>query len=253
MWPVHLTLLCLGILHFLSVTNGSRIVGGQFAEKNQFPHQVALLKDGRLYCGGSVLTETWVVTAAHCLKDGNNVYPPKRFEVLAGVLEHKDQSGGQLLKAKKLIPHEGYGNFFNDIGLVQTDRKFVFGENVQPIPLRKSPLPGGTEMVISGWGRTGFNDELSDRLQYTKMRSIPLKQCTEEIGITYPGIICVVATEEGSHGPCSGDSGGPAVVNNELVGVANFARIGCGVNPDGYANVPNFVDWIENHLDKNDY
>lgn len=182
---------------------GSRIVGGQFAEKNQFPYQVALLKDGRLYCGGSVLSKTWVVTAAHCLMNGKDPYPAERFEVLAGVLEHQDHDGGQRLKAKKLYPHEGYGNFFNDIGLVETNGQFVFGDNVQPITLRRTPLPDGTEMVISGWGRTGTNEELSDRLRFTKMNSIPLKQCTDEIGITFHGIICVVATETGSHGPCN--------------------------------------------------
>ncbi|XP_029730064.2 serine protease SP24D-like [Aedes albopictus] len=245
---IGLLLLC--ILSLQSLTNASRIVGGNFAEKNQFPHQVALLKDGRLYCGGSVVSETWVITAAHCLMDGKNPALAYRFRVLAGVLEHKNQTGGQLLEVRNVYPHEGYGNFFNDIGLVETVVRFVFGSGVQPIPLRRTPLPDGTEMVISGWGRTGYNEELSDRLQYTTMRSIPLKQCTEEIGITYPGIICVVATEAGSHGPCNGDSGGPAVVNNELVGVANFARIGCGVNPEGYANVPFFTEWLNDHMNK---
>ncbi|EAT47187.1 AAEL001674-PA [Aedes aegypti] len=250
MWSAGFALLLLCILSHLSIALPSRIVGGSFAEKNQFPHQVALLKDEKLHCGGSVLSETWVVTAAHCLLDGKNPYPAQRIRVLAGVLEHKNQTGGQLLKAKKLYPHEAYGNFFNDIGLVETDGRFVFGDSVQPIPLRRTPLPDGTEMVISGWGRTGYNEALSDRLLFTTMRSIPMKQCTEEIGITYHGIICVVSTEAGDHGPCSGDSGGPAVVNNELVGVANFARIGCGVNPDGYANVTNFLNWLDNHTNK---
>lgn len=40
------------------------------------------------------------------------------------------------------------------------------------------------------------------------------------------------------------------MVNNELVGVADFARVGCGVNPDGYANVTHFVGWLEDHFEK---
>ncbi|XP_053686929.1 serine protease SP24D-like [Sabethes cyaneus] len=229
--------------------DASRIVGGHFAEPNQFPHQVGLLLRGKLYCGGSVIGENWVLTAAHCLFDNGKPYPAQSLTVVAGVLNISDSNNsGQCLAVQNLYPHPGYGNAFDDIGLVETSQKFMFGADVKPISVRKSWLPDETDMVISGWGRSGSGEPTSDRLQYTTVRSIPLQECTDWVGITYHGIICVVASEADEHGPCNGDSGGPAVVNNELVGVANWVYITCGNNPAGYANVTNFLEWIEEHV-----
>lgn len=50
--------------------DANRIVGGSFAEKNQFPHQIAIIFRGRLRCGGSIIKHNWVITAAHCVADG---------------------------------------------------------------------------------------------------------------------------------------------------------------------------------------
>ena len=51
----------------LDLDINSRIVGGDFARQNQFPHQVAVIYKGSLRCGGSIISESWVLTAAHCL------------------------------------------------------------------------------------------------------------------------------------------------------------------------------------------
>lgn len=51
----------------LDLDYNSKIVGGYFANDNQFPHQVAILHKGRLRCGGSIISESWILTAAHCL------------------------------------------------------------------------------------------------------------------------------------------------------------------------------------------
>ena len=45
----------------------SKIVGGLFATENQFPHQIAILHNGVLRCGGSIISASWILTAAHCL------------------------------------------------------------------------------------------------------------------------------------------------------------------------------------------
>lgn len=50
-----------------NLNSSARIVGGDFAEKNQFPHQVAIIYKEKLICGGSILNPFWVVTAAHCM------------------------------------------------------------------------------------------------------------------------------------------------------------------------------------------
>jgi secreted trypsin-like serine protease len=67
-------LLALGVCCFGTDMNiNRRIVGGDFSDKNQFPHQVAILTNGRFYCGGSIISPDWVLTAAHCLADPNGM------------------------------------------------------------------------------------------------------------------------------------------------------------------------------------
>lgn len=50
-----------------------RIVGGDFAKENQFPHQIALYNKGAFRCGGSIINEYWIASAAHCVESGNGV------------------------------------------------------------------------------------------------------------------------------------------------------------------------------------
>lgn len=49
------------------VPEGSRIVGGSVASRNQFPYQVALIINNSGFCGGSIISNAWVLTAAHCV------------------------------------------------------------------------------------------------------------------------------------------------------------------------------------------
>lgn len=84
----------------------SRIVGGYPASPNQFPHQVALLRSGSLTCGGSLITDKWVLTAAHCIYNGNQVISPSLLSVLAGTI-HLNQ-GGVRRNVRRIIPHERY-------------------------------------------------------------------------------------------------------------------------------------------------
>ena len=50
-----------------------RIVGGDYAKENQFPHQIAILYNGGLRCGGSIVNASWIVTAAHCVVEGSGM------------------------------------------------------------------------------------------------------------------------------------------------------------------------------------
>lgn len=66
-----LTLLSISLV--LSNPLEPKIVGGDFAKENQFPHQIALYKNGAFRCGGSIFNEKWIITAAHCVTSGNGV------------------------------------------------------------------------------------------------------------------------------------------------------------------------------------
>uniref|UniRef100_A0A182QB53 Peptidase S1 domain-containing protein n=1 Tax=Anopheles farauti TaxID=69004 RepID=A0A182QB53_9DIPT len=225
----------------LSVPIGNRIVGGQLADDTQMPYQIALFYNGRFRCGGSIIGVRHVLTAAHCLQDGDTVLDPALFDVHVGSADLN--AGGQRYQVRGVYPHEKYGNFQNDIGLLEMKKPFHFDKYVQPIELIDEELPIGTEVVISGYGREGMNMPASTVLLYTTMFVVESELCTE-LG---DGLVCIY--KEGNFGACNGDSGGPAVHEGKLVGVANFVVDTCGgSHPDGYAKVSFYRDWIHQHI-----
>lgn len=119
-----------------------KIVGGQFASDNQFPYQVALIYRGSIRCGGSILTEKFILTAAHCLVERNGL------KILAGT--NKLSNGGITRDVAEQIPHENYGNFMNDIALLKLQEPLTFDDSIKPIELGKEELPTGAQVVISG-------------------------------------------------------------------------------------------------------
>jgi secreted trypsin-like serine protease len=221
------------------------IVGGSFAVKNEFPHQVALILRGSLRCGGSIITEQFVLTAAHCLVNKQYL---NQFEVLAGANNLGDKDG-QRYKIIDEVPHEGYGDHGNtdDIALLIVEKPFIFSESVKPIELQTSELEIGSEIKIIGWGKTSAYGQISQDLKYNTVTVQSNNQCG---GIQYNGLICLGHPKD--NGACNGDSGGSAISQEgKLVGVANFVMVACGTTyPDGYAKVSFYNDWINSNMDK---
>lgn len=156
-----------------------KIVGGQFAAKNQFPHQVAIMYGGGLRCGGSIYNKNWIITAAHCVATD--------LTILAGT--NKLSDGGDARKVIKAIPHEDYGNFMNDISLLRLEKPLTFDKSIQPIELLTEEVPAGGEVIISGWGKTSNFGSPSDRLKFNNLEATSSEECA--MVIDHPGLICL--------------------------------------------------------------
>ncbi|XP_055913324.1 serine protease SP24D-like [Eupeodes corollae] len=245
-------LLCLGLclLHaatHLSAQPISKVVGGKDADIGQFPHQVALFKDGSFTCGGSIISSRYVLTAAHCVVVGNGIetLPGKYFTVRVGSIQRL--AGGKLIPIKNIIVRQSYGNFLDDVALLELATELVFTKNIQKIDLFDQEVPKGQDVVISGWGRIKHGGEIPHRLQYNILTALDAASCNESIGWGKEQILCLAHPKD--NGACNGDSGGPATYQGKLVGVAGFVYGGCGnIYPDGYAKVKYHLEWIQSNM-----
>ncbi|XP_064537209.1 serine protease SP24D-like [Drosophila montana] len=228
-----------------------RIVGGEDATQAQFPHQISLRNGDSHTCGGSIISRNWVLTAAHCVSydDANGelvIQPASRYGIRAG--SNDRFTGGVQVQVVEIIVHEDYGNFLNDVALLRVETPFIYSANIQPIALPTKNTPDDADIIVSGWGRLTQGGDLPRYLQWTTLKSLSLAECESRIQYGYPNILCLL--HEADNGVCNGDSGGPALYDNEVVGIAGFVYGGCGTtNPDGYARVYPFVDWIKAHTD----
>lgn len=223
----------------------NRIVGGGFVQSiTQFPYQVALFEIGQFKCGGSIIAEKWVLTAAHCITqlDGS-ITPIDNLKLQIGSTHL--HLGGKAVKPSKIIPHEDYPKIRYDIALIELKEPLVFDETIQKLELYRGDLPVNATVTISGHGKTGNDEPISEMLKFNTMMIMSEEDCLNEmVNSGWKNIICL--NNAADNGACTGDSGSAAVYEGKQIGVANFVRGNCGtIKPDGYAFVPFFIDWIE--------
>ncbi|KAI7815053.1 Serine protease, partial [Rhyzopertha dominica] len=205
----------------------SRIIGGSPAAAGQFPWQVAVqyrTNSGSFFCGGSLIHQLWVLTAAHC--------------------------------AVGAIIHERYSssNLNNDIALVRLPSAVTLNARIQTIrlPTRGSTTGASVPVTVSGWGRTSdTSGGVSAVLNFVGLTTISNSACASVYGSSVVIASTICARGNPHHSTCSGDSGGPLVVYDSSgratqVGVVSFVhRAGCASgNPSGYVRTEPYLSWI---------
>ena len=229
---------------------GRRIVGGRRALEGEFPYQVGLTAGDRglVFCGGSIIGTSWIVTAAHCITDGNGPHvATSRLRAIAGTTNHMTR-GGEVINIDRAIVHELYNanTNVNDIALLKTRNPITRGRAIS-LPGRGSNFSGTG--VVSGWGTTTEGGRRSYDLLAANLDILPDASCyrTYRSRFRVPEMLCAGAME-GGRDTCQGDSGGPLAQSGTLVGITSFGR-GCArrMSPGVYTRVSHYVDWIQCH------
>lgn len=134
----------------LAYLTETRVIGGQKVSRNQFPYQVSVQLNDRHWCGGAIIDQSWVLTAAHCFH--SNV---REMTVLAGVYDFSMENlGSQRRKVMIFYVHEEYkgGVGADDIALVKVDTVFELNNEVKVINLPKDDVYPDGKGLLSGWG-----------------------------------------------------------------------------------------------------
>ncbi|XP_045487380.1 chymotrypsin-2-like [Pieris rapae] len=244
-----------------AIDGDSRIIGGKDATPGMANYQVSI-RDHTGYrewhsCGGSIINEEYVLTAAHCIFEKNI----KDMSIVVG--SHTINKGGDRYKIKKLIRHEKYSEpvLKNDIGVVQIEGKFKYNDKVQPIELLKEMAPIGKKCLFTGWGYDDLRDEtVPNDLQMLEYVTISNDDCTKQLKRSpYPKLVPVDRPEQlcakrpNHKGACYGDSGGPLVIQDEKnktvqIGVVSWV-VPCAKDfPDVFASVHGYYDWIQGKI-----
>merc|ERR1719312_1253036 len=205
-----------------------RIIGGVETEINEYPWQVALTKpESKLpFCGGSLISDQWVLTAAHCILEF-------RFQILLGEHDVTTTSETDSIRSNvaEVIKHPKYRGLNYDFALVKLSSPVDFSKHphIRPIclPENESENYDDFSAIVTGWGTTSEGGYTSSELMEVKLQVMSNKDCKAAYGrgITKQ-MICAAAENKDS---CQGDSGGPMISSGSGNGVnpgENYEHIG---------------------------
>lgn len=229
-----------------------RIAGGRNGSIEDLPYQVSMQYFGSHRCGGSIVSHSLIVTAAHCVRGSIRRYTTVR----AGSTYHDD--GGVVVSVTRALEHENYNVLTNnnfDIGLLFLSSALVYGVSIQPIllPTRYLGTPIDVNATISGWGALEWGGQILPRiLQVVEVPTVDQEVCAAAYAAESPtarvkdNMLCAGILETGGVDACPGDSGGPLVIDGVLHGIVSWG-FGCGFPgfPGVYGRISHFIDWIE--------
>ncbi|XP_053320312.1 acrosin-like [Spea bombifrons] len=244
---------------------GCRVVEGKNAEPGSWPWMVSIqepYKDTYVHlCGGVILDDLWVLTAAHCFIYRDKEYSSWRLVFGATKLSNVGIKA-QIRTIQQKIQHKDYipESEQNDIVLLRLNKAIIFDDYTQPacLPAKQEVLGKMTGCYIAGWGVIKeTSTEPSNILQEAPVNLIPVEHCNSPN--MYNGAVgdynLCAGYEQGGIDSCQGDGGGPLMCKQNkakfytVVGIASWGS-GCGQKqrPGVYTSTQYYLEWISEHM-----
>ncbi|KAM7234944.1 hypothetical protein CapIbe_013764, partial [Capra ibex] len=239
----------------------ARVVGGEDAIPHSWPWQISLqyLRDDtwRHTCGGTLISPSHVLTAAHCISN------TLTYRVALGKnnLEVEDEAGSLYVGVDTIFVHEKWNSFLvrNDIALIKLAETVELSDTIQVacLPEAGSLLPQDYPCYVTGWGRLYTNGPIAAELQQGLQPVVDYATCSQRDwwGTTVKETM-VCAGGDGVISACNGDSGGPLNCqaengNWDVRGIVSFGSgLGCNTlkKPTVFTRVSAYIDWINEKL-----
>ncbi|XP_068245868.1 proclotting enzyme-like isoform X3 [Palaemon carinicauda] len=234
----------------------TRIVGGKPADPQEWPWMAALLRDGATqYCGGTLITDRHVLTAAHCV-DG---FAQNSIRIRLGeyTFGQTGDSNHVDFNAAAIRMHEAYdrNTYINDIAIIALDRTTNFNADIWPVC-----LPDGDESyvgetaTVTGWGTIYYGGPVATTLQEVTVPIWTNSDCDAAYDQDIIDNQLCAGVREGGKDSCQGDSGGPLLLRQgtenrwAVIGVVSWGiRCAEAENPGVYTRVSKYKTWIRNN------
>ncbi|KAM9763057.1 mast cell protease 4-like [Menidia menidia] len=240
-------LLLLHLLTCAQIAHGGVIINGDVAPENSMQYMASVQNFWGHVCGGFLISENFVVTAAHCQMS-------EPTHVILGTHDLMRNSDMKIKIEKKCIysKFKGVGEGY-DIMLLKLSQSANIGPRVKTIPLPTCQTNVRENQIcsVAGWGKIKTVGAIVDKLRMVNVSVLTHQSCEEAWNGLPPNVLCAGAGPGSDKGFCQGDSGGPLVCNGMAVGVVSYNRAeNCNYPdvPNVYTDITKYVQWIEDIL-----